>query len=360
MSAMALPRFALDTDRRAIAGVCAGIARALGVDLTLVRLVFAVLGLAGGAGILLYLALWAYARVRRIWLTVLFAFVSGALVLGAIGFSGSGILGIALVGVGLWLALRRGRSLRPDAPVSYWGLGLAAVGVAIAVPGGTPTLLAPGAVAAALALLVGPWLWRLALDRDAERAARVRSDERSEVAARVHDSVLQTLALIQRHAQEPQRVSALARRQERELRGWLYGDLPHGNGAASLDAALSTAAADVEEVHGVRVELASAGDCPVDDGVEAVVLAAREAMTNAAKFAGVEAIDVYAEVTEDTVAVFIRARGSGFDRAAVPRDRRGIVESIEGRLERIGGRATIASTPGEGTEVELRLPRSAP
>ncbi|HWM14825.1 MAG TPA: PspC domain-containing protein [Gaiellaceae bacterium] len=355
---MALPLLALDHDRRVIAGVCAGIARALGTDVNLVRLVFAVLALAGGAGILLYLALWAYARARRVWLTVLLAFVSGALVLGAIGLSGSGIGGLALVVVGLWLALRRGGSLRPDAPVSYLGLGLAAVGVAIAVPGGTPTLLAPGAVAAALALLVGPWLWRLALDRDAERAARVRSDERSEVAARVHDSVLQTLALIERHAQEPQRVSALARRQERELRGWLYGDLPLGDGAASLEAALSTAAADVEEVHGVRVELASAGDCPVDDGVEAVVLAAREAMTNAAKFAGVEEIDVYAEATEDTVAVFIRDRGSGFDRAAVPANRRGIVESIEGRLERVGGRATIASTPGEGTEVELRLPRS--
>jgi signal transduction histidine kinase len=187
----------------------------------------------------------------------------------------------------------------------------------------------------------------------------VRSDERAEVAARVHDSVLQTLALIQRHAQEPQRVSAFARRQERELRGWLYGDLLLGNGAASLEAGLSTAAADVEEVHGVRVELASAGDCPLDDRVEAVVLAAREAMTNAAKFAGVEEIDVYAEVTEDTVAVFVRDRGSGFARAAVSGDRRGLVASIEGRLERVGGRATIASTPGEGTEVELRLPRSA-
>ena len=359
MSAMALPRFALDVDRRALAGVCAGIARALGADVTLVRLVFALLALAGGAGILLYLALWAYARARRGWLTVLLAFVVGALVLGAVGFSGSGMFGIGLVAVGLWLALRHGGSLRPDAPVSYWGLGVAAVGVAIAVPGGTTTLLAPGAVAAALVLVVGPWLWRVVRDRDAERAARVRSEERADVAARVHDSVLQTLALIQRHAQEPQRVSALARRQERELRGWLYGELPLGDGAASLEAALSTAAADVEEVHGVRVELASAGDCPVDDRVEAVVLAAREAMTNAAKFAGVDEIDVYAEVTEDAVAVFVRDRGSGFDRAAVPADRRGLVESIEGRLERAGGRATIASAPGEGTEVELRLPRSA-
>jgi signal transduction histidine kinase len=359
MSAMALPRLALDPDRRAIAGVCAGIARALDVDVTLVRLVFAVLGLAGGAGILVYLALWAYARARRVWLTVLLAFVAAALVLGAVGFSGSGVFGLALVALGLWLALRRGGSLRPDAPVSYWGLALAALGVAIAVPGGTPTLLAPGAVGAALVLLVGPWLWRLALDRDAERARRVRSDERAEVAARVHDSVLQTLALIQRHAREPQRVSALARRQERELRGWLYGDLPLGNGAASLEAALSSAAADVEEVHGVRVELASAGDCPVDDRVEAVVLAAREAMANAAKFAGVEEIDVYAEVTDDAVAVFVRDRGSGFDRAAVPAGRRGLVESIERRLERAGGRATIASAPGEGTEVELLLPRAA-
>ena len=359
MTAMALPRLGLDHDRRAIGGVCAGIARAVGADVTLVRVVFAVLGLAGGAGIVLYLALWAYARARRVWLTVLLAFVSGALVLSAVGFAGSGIAGLALVAVGLWLALRRGGSLRPDAPVSYWGLGLAAVGVAIAVPGGTPTLLAPGAVGAALLLLVGPWLWRVVLDRDAERAARVRVEERSEMAARVHDSVLQTLALIQRHAGEPQRVAALARRQERELRGWLYGDVPLGNDAASLGAALATAAADVEEVHGVRVEVARAGDCPLDDAVEAVVLAAREAMTNAAKFAGVAEIDVYAEATDEGVAVFVRDRGSGFDRAAVPADRRGLVESIEGRLARAGGTATITSAPGEGTEVELRLPRRA-
>jgi signal transduction histidine kinase len=122
-------------------------------------------------------------------------------------------------------------------------------------------------------------------------------------------------------------------------------------------AALSAAAADVEELHGVRVELASAGDCPVDEGAGAVVLAAREAMTNAAKFAGVEEIDVYVEVTDEALAVFVRDRGAGFDRAAVPSDRRGLAESIEGRLERAGGRATVTSAPGEGTEVELQLPR---
>src|ERR687892_391857 len=350
MSTAALPRFALDADRRVIAGVCAGIARALGADVTLVRLVFAVLALAGGAGILVYLALWAYARARRVWMTVLLAFVSGAIVLSAIGFGAGGVFGLALVVAGLWLALRRGGSLRPGAPVSYLGLGLAAIGVAVAVPGGTPTLLAPGAVAAGLIIIVGPWLWRLVRDRDAERAARVRSEERTDMAARGHDSVLQTLALIQRHAAEPQRVEALARRQERELRGWLYDDRPFGDAESSLVGALAAAAADVEEAHGVRVELASGGDCPLDDSVEALVLAAREAMTNAAKFADTERIDVYAEVTDGEAAVFVHDRGVGFDRAAVPPDRRGLVHSIEGRLVRAGGPAASIPPPGVGAE----------
>ena len=169
----------------------------------------------------------------------------------------------------------------------------------------------------------------------------------------MHDSVLQTLALIQRHADEPRRVASLARRQERELRGWLYGERPLGD-QASLVGALSSAAADVEELHSVRVELSNAGDCPAD---ESLVLAAREAMTNAAKFSGVEEIDVYAEVTDDETAVFVHDRGAGFDRASVSPDRRGLAESIEGRLERAGGRATITSVLGQGTEVELRLPR---
>ena len=254
---------------------------------------------------------------------------------------------------------RQGR-FRADAPLSYGGLAIVAGGAVLLFQGGRPTatVLAPGAIAGALLLIVGPWLWRLALERDAERAARIRSEERSEVAARVHDSVLQTLALIQRHAQEPRRVAAIARRQERELRGWLYGEQPLGDEAASLVAALSGAAADVEELHGVRVELASAGDCPVDEAGGALVLAAREAMTNAAKFAGVDEIDVYLEVTAEAVSVFVRDRGVGFDRAAVPAGRRGLVESVERRLERAGGRATVTTAPGEGTEVELRLPRS--
>jgi signal transduction histidine kinase len=354
---MPLPSFALDDDERVIAGVCAGIARALAVDVTLVRLVFALLALAGGAGIVLYLAIWAYGSSGQVWRAAVLGLVAGSLLLHAVGLSDRAVGGIALVAGGFALAWRQGGRFRRGEPLSYGGLVLAGFGAVLLLEGGgaTTTVLAPGAVAGALLLIGGPWLWRLALDRDAERAARIRSDERSEVAARVHDSVLQTLALIQRHAQEPRRVASLARRQERELRGWLYDDRPLGDESASLVAALSAVAADVEEVHGVRVELASAGDCPTDD---ALVLAAREAMTNAAKFAGVEEIDVYAEVTEDAVSIFVHDRGAGFDRAAVSPDRRGIAESIEGRLERAGGSATIVTVPGEGTDVELRLPRS--
>ena len=357
---MALRSYAPSLDERVIAGVCAGIAQTLGVDATLVRLVFALLALAGGAGILLYLALWAWSKGKRIWVAAVLAFVAGVVLLGALGLSARSVVGIALIAGGLALAWRRGGSFHPEAPLSYGGIGLAALGAVVLLSGGgtSSALLAPGAVAGALLLIGGPWLWRLAVERDVERTARIRSEERSDMATRVHDSVLQTLALIQKHAQEPRRVASLARRQERELRGWLYGDHPLDE-SASLLAALEAAAGDVEELHGVRVELASAGDCAVDAPAGALVLAAREAMTNAAKFAGVEEIDVYAEVTDDAISVFVRDRGSGFDRAAVPADRRGLVESIEGRMERAGGRATVVSSPGNGTEVELRLPRRA-
>jgi len=353
---MPMRAFTTNVEGRVLAGVCAGIAQALGVDATLVRVVFALLALAGGAGIVLYLALWAWSKSEREWWTILLLLVAASLLLKAVGVSDRGVVGIVLVAAGLTLAWRKGGGFRADAPLSIGGIALAGLGAVVLLEQGTaPTrVLAPGAVAGALFLLCGPWLWRLALERDAERAARIRTEERADVAARVHDSVLQTLVLIQRHADEPRRVASLARRQERELRGWLYADQPLGDDGSSLVAALSAAAADVEELHGVRVEIASSGDVPPDN---ALVLAAREAMTNAAKFAGVEEIDVYAEVTDAEIAVYVRDRGVGFDPAAVPDDRQGIRESIKGRLERAGGSAALTSRLGSGTEVELRLPR---
>ena len=346
--------FERSSDDRLIAGVCGGIAARLAVDATLVRLVFAILALAGGAGILVYLALWIYARGRRALPAAILFAVASAAILFALGLSGTELLGSTLLVAGLVTVLAAGGSLRPGGSVPRLGVALLIGGALIFLgrSGASGGFLAPGAVAGALLLIVGPWVWQLTV----ERTERIRLQERAEVATRIHDSVLQTLALIQRHADDQARVATIARRQERELRRWLYGSGVAD--AESLVAALADAAADVEELHGVQVELASAGDAHLDDCTRQLVLAAREAMTNAAKFSGAKELAVYAEVSADAVSVFVRDRGAGFDRAAVPSDRRGLTESIEGRLERAGGMAAIVSAPGSGTEVELQMPRS--
>ncbi len=358
---MPVPRFSRKPEDGVLAGVCAGIAQTLGVDPTLVRLVFALLALAGGAGVLLYVALWAYDRRLSPWVVGALGLVGISLILHALGFGDRVVAGIGLVAGGLILIWRQGGHLSRSAPLSVAGVVLAAAGAVLVLSRGGvhASLLAPGAVAGSLLLVGGPWLWRLALERDLERASRIRSEERAEVAAHVHDSVLQTLALIQRHAGEPRKVAAFARRQERELRSWLYGDRTSGD--TTLLARLATAAADVEELHGVRVELASSGDeGPADERVEALVLAAGEAMRNSAKHSGAEEIDVYTEASEERVSVFVRDRGVGFDPAAVSDDRRGISDSIVARMARVGGTASVSSAPGEGAEVELMLPRGKP
>jgi signal transduction histidine kinase len=341
---------------RVFAGVCGGLASALGVDATLVRFVFALLSLAGGAGILLYLALWAYAGGRRLWPSAaLFAFAAVVLLL-ALGVSGTAVLGAGLIVAGLVVVTIRGGSIKRGGSMPVPAIALMMIGAIVVLDhiGASNSFIAPGAVAGALLLVLAPWSWQLAHDR----LERIRLEERADVAARIHDSVLQTLALVQRHADDAPRVSALARRQERELRRWLYGS---GVGSAvTLADALAEAAADVEELHGVRIELATAGDVPLGEALEQLVLAAREAMANAAKYSRSDEIDVYLEIDSEHVAVFVRDRGVGFDRAAVPADRRGLVESIEGRMRRAGGTATVTSAPGAGTEVELTLPRSAP
>jgi signal transduction histidine kinase len=334
--------------------VCGGIAARLAVDVTLVRLAFAILALCGGAGILLYLALWVFAGGRRRWTAAILAAAAGATLLYALGFSTWAVCGATLIVAGLALAFARGGSLRPGGSVPVLAVVLIVVGACV-FPFSSHTsswFFSSGSIAGALVLILGPWLWRLTT----ERLERIRLQERADVAARIHDSVLQTLALVQRHADDPTRVAALARRQERELRRWLYGSGLAD--ASTLVDALADAANDVEELHGVAIELASAGDAPLDDAIGQLVLAAREAMTNAAKFSGVAEIAVYAESTSDAVTVFVRDRGAGFDRAAVPADRRGLAESIEGRMARAGGSTSIVTAPGAGTEVELRLPRS--
>jgi signal transduction histidine kinase len=203
-------------------------------------------------------------------------------------------------------------------------------------------------------LILGPWITKLLGDLSEERRERVRSQERADVAAHLHDSVLQTLALLQKNAGDSATVATLARRQERELRAWLYGnDEKPGD---SLVAALRASAADVEDAHRVPVEVIAVGDAPLDPDVAAIAKAAREAMINAAKHAQVDRIDVYAETDGRTVEVFVRDRGVGFDTEGIAEDRMGVRGSIIGRVERHGGTASIRSNPGEGTEVALSLP----
>jgi signal transduction histidine kinase len=352
---------------RVVAGVCSGIAQALEVDVTLVRLVFAVLALASGAGILLYLGAWvllpkAGAGRRGTWAAVggsILLVLGGGAAVGGLGLEDSIVWPAALLAAGAALLARRGiRKGRPVELEGVVGIVLVLAGIALFVGASDPfadAILPAGAVMTALLLVVGPWVWRLARERSAERSERIRTQERAELAARVHDSVLQTLALIQRDSADARRVATLARRQERELRTWLYRDPGRFDGD-SLVGAIEAAATEIEELHGVRVEVASAGDCELDEHLGALVLAAREAMANAAKFSGADEVLVYAEADGMSATVFVRDRGVGFDRTAVPPDRRGLVESIEGRLERHGGTAKVTSTLGEGTEVELTMP----
>jgi signal transduction histidine kinase len=241
----------------------------------------------------------------------------------------------------------------------------AALGAALILGGGLVFLWLNHALApardAALALVVvlvaataifAPFWLRLWRGLASERAERIRSQERAEMAAHLHDSVLQTLALVQRRADDPRAVATLARKQERELRAWLNGAPAR---AGTLAAALQAAAAEVEEAHGTPVEVVTVGDRALDADTEAVAAAAREALTNAAKFAPDTPISLYAEMTAERVEVFVRDRGPGFDADAVPGDRRGLRESVVGRMQRHGGTARIHTAPGAGTEIELSL-----
>ena len=211
-------------------------------------------------------------------------------------------------------------------------------------------------VAAAFVLLLGPWWLRIARDLVLERQARARAEERADIAARVHDSVLQTLALIQRRADDPQAVVQLARAQERELRSWLFeGRAPGDADASSFAEGVRQIQREVEARHGVPVEVVTVADCPLDPRLSALLGAAREATVNAAKWSGAAVISVFAEVEPDKVSVAVRDRGKGFDPGAVPGDRKGVAESIRGRMSRHGGTATVQSAPGEGTKVTLEM-----
>jgi signal transduction histidine kinase/phage shock protein PspC (stress-responsive transcriptional regulator) len=397
-------------DGKVVAGVCTGLGAQFGLDPNLIRVAFAVCSLAGGLGILVYAVAWCVMAPpeapepppRRapdaVQAAALGVVVLGVLLIArATGFwlgdvfvwpLAAAALGVAL----LWMRPFRAEETtepvnwpvldRMPAPVAQAvvvlvgtrrgafvrvaaGLVLMAGGmVVLLASAGTWSALRVGVSAAlvmitGLLLIIGPGLMRLAGALVQERRERIVSEERAEMAAHLHDSVLQTLALVQRRADDPREVVRLARLQERELRDWLLRGRQPGaeeNGAASLGTALEHAAAVVEAEYGVPIEVVRVRDCPAT-GLEPLLLAAREGMLNAARHSGAPDVSVYLEVRDDDVVVFVRDRGRGFDPAAVPEDRGGIAASIVGRLARNGGAAQIRSAPGEGCELELSLPR---
>lgn len=375
-------------DDRILLGVCGGVAHALRVDAALVRAAFIVTAALGGVGVGLYAAA-AVALPRptrpvsaspaRAQTATAVAMLLGALLvlvdrLGLLlPFGLLWPATLILGGLGLVWRYAGGRVVAPVA--GTWARpalveALRAAGALALILGGGTVLLAQtggfagaaavavtaSVIAAGVALLLGPRAARARREADAERAERVRAEERVAVAARLHDSVLQTLALIQR-TDDPQRSQILARRQERELRAWLY-DGVGGDDATTFGAALARAADQVEERYGVAVELVQPSDTTLDDRLVECVAAASEAMTNAAKHAGVDRISVLARATEYEASIFVRDRGAGFDPESVAGDRRGVADSIHGRMARVGGRALLTSSPDEGTEVELTLPRA--
>jgi signal transduction histidine kinase/phage shock protein PspC (stress-responsive transcriptional regulator) len=386
-------------DRRLVGGVATGLAEHLGVPVLYVRLAFIVATWFHGVGVLAYLLLWRFLPLRQPELSPGLesatrrglrrqsrpsaAEIAQTLALGAVGVgvliviqaTGRGIAGglfapllIGVVGLAvIWRQLddaawsrwmRQTRGLAFVARIAAGGLLVtAAVVYFVTQERGWGAMVDLGsAVAVAglgVLLILGPWITKLLGDLSEERRERVRSQERADVAAHLHDSVLQTLALLQKNSGDAAVVATLARRQERELRAWLYGnDEQPGD---SLVAALRATAAEVEDTHRVPVEVIAVGDVPLGPDVTAIARAAREAMINAAKHAHVDRIDVYAETDGRIVEVFVRDRGVGFDTAAIAEDRMGVRGSIIDRVERHGGTASIRSTPGEGTEVALSV-----
>jgi signal transduction histidine kinase/phage shock protein PspC (stress-responsive transcriptional regulator) len=389
-----------------VAGVCAGIGRHLRIDPLLVRIGFTVATVAtAGAAIAAYVIAWIFMapgeedprprEINRVEAAVARIPVGNWRVAVGVGLLTLALL-LVLREAGFWwsdtlvwpvILAAAGAALlwRQPRPAAEVGAETAAIataerrsglidvyrggfGVALVLGAALLFLYANGALgqardvvlavvvaAIALGLILAPFLWRLGRNLAAERGERIRSQERAEVAAHLHDSVLQTLTLVQKRAADPREVAALARRQERELRAWLFdGGAERGEG--SLAGALEAVAAEVEDAHGIKVDVVAVGDRELDERTAALVAAAREALTNAAKFAGDGGpIAVYAEMEPERAQVFVRDRGHGFDLAQVPADRRGVRESIVGRMQRNGGTATVRAAPDGGTEVELTI-----
>ncbi|NND75203.1 MAG: ATP-binding protein [Ilumatobacter sp.] len=372
---------------RVLTGAAAGWAQRCGVEPAVFRAALGLLGLVGGLGVVLYGALVVASeptssstprptppnRRRDVAIGCITALVLIAAREIGVWPSDGIMIAASAVALGIGLAWAQ-----PDSRVVAWsrrqrirqllqlvaGLGLLGAGV-ISLASRTGGLGNVGASAAAIAVFVGglamfgaPALGRLLRSLDEERSMRIREDELARVSAHLHDSVLQSLVLIQR-SEDPRRMSSLARRQERELRAWLYGITPAGD-PNSVHEAVAALTSEIEADHDLRVEAVVVGDQPLDDAARSLVAALREAIVNAARHAGVDRIDVFVEADDAELTGFVRDTGVGFDTSAnreSANGHRGIADSIVKRIERAGGTAVIESRPGVGTEVELRVPR---
>jgi signal transduction histidine kinase len=382
-------------DHRIVAGVASGLAEHLGLPVIAVRIALVVLLGFSGLGLMIYAAFWAVLPRRDFFALLPFAAIGlGVILLQTLVFGDNGVAGtvgwlIAIIAVGAgviwhqsdptrrghwadqasqlpWLAAVVAESDRRSFLVRFIGGGvLIAVGVIGVVAVLTPTGNLGSVLNSVIFALVGlvgvgvvvaPLLWRTFSQLRSEREGRIREQERAEVAAMIHDQVLHTLALIQRNSADIKEVQRLARGQERSLRNWLYK--PAASPTDRFAAALEQAAAEVEDTYAISVETVVVGDTDCDERIAALVAAAREALVNAARHAGVETVSLYAEVEEDELSVFVRDRGAGFDMDQIEDSRHGVRGSIIGRMGRHGGRAKIKSAPGDGTEVRLTLPAS--
>ncbi len=374
-----------------LGGVSRGLASWLGVEPTTIRLAFAITALFNGIGLILYALLWSVlpdtngsVPARKIGLQVgpkqydpilagAFAMVvTGALLFvrqTGLWFPSSYIWPLVAMAVGLGVVWQPRRTSRGSTFISgRLAVGALLVGVGFvslfgrgrSFAASRQMLLDATVVLAGIALLLGPLVTRLLRTLRAEEQRRATSEAKADVAAHLHDSVLQTLALIQKRAEAPTEVVTLARRQERELREWLYGNPRPAD--SSLKASLEQAASDLESDHGIPIDIVVVGgDVTIDqrnaERIAGLVAASREAMANGARHSGSPKVGVFVEVATDAVDVFIRDTGIGFERAEVEATRRGVSESIEGRMNRIGGTATVNSTKQVGTNVSLHLPR---
>jgi signal transduction histidine kinase len=404
------------SDGRVLAGLCSGLSQTTGIDVTILRIGFVLIGLASGVPVLVYALAWLVVpmdqettnifsraindrRGIRLVVAVIPVVIVTQVVVSALHIGFVGIISWPVfLAAGLIILIWRNASeterlwmsedLVPMLSVGSEGAGrwklvlragagalLAAGGIVVLILGHPSTkALRPlgGAllVIAAIVVVFGPWWLSLARDLMSEREARASAEERAQMAAHVHDSVLQTLALIQRSSDDPQNVVRLARAQERELRAWLFeGRAPGtiGEDATRLAEAIGLLQRHVEADHGITVQVVMVGDCPLTDGLRALISAAQEATVNAAKWSGAPQVSLYAEVEVEvesdpgakSVMVFVRDRGQGFDPATVAPDRQGIAQSIKARMARYGGAVVIRSVPGEGTEIELTMPVSS-